>query len=316
MRRALVMALAVLVLGALASGASATHDPEARFAGNWTLDPDGTPGQLRLRLVPDALGDEAFGAVGVIGRRCSEPSEWYAGIFRTPTDSGRVVGCTFGSSVASGRVFSGFFQSTALGGQLGKLDIPIPGQGLFEAYASAPGGYSPVFPLPMRFASHFEDDGAKPETLLVQLKLALTARRGDVTVTMKGTFRSRVRAKPYRSHSYRLLPVGVVTMTHRHGGEAVQRGIVKRVYVDLSSDADFLKVAGSGPLTGGPVLTSPRGTCKAFVFKYTVHRGGSLHNLAWECDATEVDHSHPVHFDFLGRPRATFTSSHTLTKRD
>ncbi len=52
-RRGLRSLVALLALALLVGvpAATGTHDREHAFAGNWTIDPRGTPGQLKIAAV-------------------------------------------------------------------------------------------------------------------------------------------------------------------------------------------------------------------------------------------------------------------------
>ena len=161
-----------------------------------------------------------------------------------------------------------------------------------------------------------EGDGG-PQGLLepvVTLSLRVTAQRvGDgARVTMRGTFRSRaVAGRP----NYQLLPVGAAIVTHRHGTATPQRARVERVFVDVRSDSDYLRVVGSGPLVGGPVITGPGGTCGRIAFRLTVRPKRGTAALRWTCRRAGADRSPPIHLDVLGTPRDTIASRYTIVRR-
>jgi hypothetical protein len=165
MRPLVWLALPAALL-ALAGSAAANHDRDAKFAGNWTIDPTRPPGgSLSLRLTTDEAGMSAFRSMGVIGGRCDEPSIWYVGTFKTPNDSGPVVGCTEPRVLEPpAQSFSGWYRSTNFsgsGGRIGKLDMPARVEGTFQAFFSAPGeSAGRLSPVLMRFARHFAGDGA------------------------------------------------------------------------------------------------------------------------------------------------------------
>jgi len=150
----------------------------------------------------------------------------------------------------------------------------------------------------------------RPDGLLVTLELDVTVRRGDAVVTLAGTFRNRVAPA---ARNQRLLAVGTAVTTHRHGAARPQRGRIASVLLDARSDADLLRLSASGPLTGGPALTSPRGTCRRFLFRIRLLPRGSS-SASWRCDVEAHDHPRPVHRDAFGSG-ATFTSSYTITRQ-
>jgi hypothetical protein len=162
------VAISTVAACVIAGSAASTHDPEAKFAGKWTIDPAGAkPGLLKLRLVADAAGIETFRSMGVIDQRCDEPTIWYVGTFTTSNDNGPVVGCTRPRVLAPAKqAFSGWFRSTNFSGsggsKIGKLDLPSVVEGTFQAHASALGEYTGrLNPVLMRFAGHFPGDGSK-----------------------------------------------------------------------------------------------------------------------------------------------------------
>jgi hypothetical protein len=149
---------------------------------------------------------------------------------------------------------------------------------------------------------------------LVTLSLRVTGKRlgGGATVTIKGTFRGRAVAG---RRTYRLLPVGRAIATHRHGTAAPQRARVQRVFVDVSSDSEYLRVVGSGPLVGGPAITGPGGTCERIAFRFTVRPKRGTAVLRWTCRRAGADRSPPIHLDVLESPRDTIVSSYTIVRR-
>jgi hypothetical protein len=183
-------ALFAVVVALIFSGSAvSTHDPGAKFAGNWSLDPNGRSGSLlRLRLVTDAAGIEGFHLMGVIDDRCDEPTIWYIGVFTTPNDHGTFVGCTWPRvQPPDAQALSGWYRSTNFSGSLGKigkLDLPSSVEGgTFQAHFSGPGEYKGrLSPILMRFVGHFAGDGSGDRPTAVQGPQPL--KRGHVTVAM------------------------------------------------------------------------------------------------------------------------------------
>lgn len=132
------------------------------------------------------------------------------------------------------------------------------------------------------------------------------------TVTIKGTFRGRAVAG---RGTYRLLPLGGVIATHRHGTAAAQRARVDEVFVDARSDSEYLRVVGTGPLTGGPVIRGPSGACQRVAFRYVARPTAGTAGVRWACRRAGADRSPPIHLDVLRGPRDTIVSSYTIIRR-
>jgi hypothetical protein len=162
-----------------------------------------------------------------------------------------------------------------------------------------------------------EGDGAPQGTPLepvVTLSLRVSAQRvgNGARVMMRGTLRGRAVAG---RRTYQLLPLGRAITTHRHGTAGPQRARVERVFVDVRSDSDYLRVVGSGPLVGGPAITGPGGTCRRIAFRFTVRPKRGTAALRWTCRRAGADRSPPIHLDVLGTPRDTIVSSYTIVRR-
>jgi hypothetical protein len=155
---------------------------------------------------------------------------------------------------------------------------------------------------------------ATPLEPTVTLNLRVTGRRAGngAQVTIKGTFRGRAVAG---RRTYRLLPVGGATATHRHGTAAPQRARVERVFVDVRSDSEYLRVVGSGPLVGGPPISGPGGTCERIAFRFTVRPKEGTAVLRWTCRRAGADRSPPIHLDVLVAPRDTIVSRYTILRQ-
>ena len=177
---------------------------------------------------------------------------------------------------------------------------------LFALVAGAPADHDRAHAL------QFDGHGVRVQPL-VTLRLSVTGMRagGGATVTIKGTFRGRAVAG---RRTYRLLPVGGAVATHRHGTAAAQRARVEQVFLDVRSDSEFLRVVGSGPLIGGPVIRGPGGACRRIAFRYTVRPKAGTAGLRWACRRAGADRSPPIHLDVLARPRDTIVSSYTILR--
>jgi hypothetical protein len=148
----------------------------------------------------------------------------------------------------------------------------------------------------------------------VTLNLRVTGKRvgNGAQVTIKGTFRGRAVAG---RRTYRLLPTGRAIATHRHGTATAQRARIERVFVDVRSDSDYLRVVGSGPLVGGPAITGPGGSCGGITFRFTVRPKRGTAVLRWACRRAGADRSRPIHLDVLGPPRDTIVSRYTIVRQ-
>ena len=178
---------------------------------------------------------------------------------------------------------------------------------LFALVAGAPADHDRAHPP--RLDSH----GVTIQPL-VTLRLSVTGERAGTgaTVTITGTFRGRAVAG---HRTYRLLPVGRAIVTHRHGPGAAQRARVEQVFVDVRSDSEYLRVVGSGPLIGGPVIRGPGGACQRIAVRYTVRPAAGTAGVRWACRRAGADRSPPIHLDVLSRPRDTIVSSYTIIRR-
>jgi len=316
MRRARSRGVAgAIALLALAAGAQADHDRAHPFAGNWTIDPTGNPGQLTLSRVSDDAGKAAIASFGST-LACAEPSDHYSGRLATPTDRGPLAGCTSTSGAADR--LDGVYLSEAFApaGPPAELDILVEhlaGGPQATAFVTTPGDPATVRQAPLQFDSHFAADGARLEPL-VTLRLRVTGTRasGGATVTIKGTFRGRAVAG---GRTYRLRPVGGAIATHRHGTAAAQRARVERVFLDVRSGSEYLRVTGSGSLIGGPVIDGPRGACRRIAFRYTVRPKAGTAVLRWACRRAGADRAPPIHLDVFTRPGDTIVSSYTIIRR-
>jgi hypothetical protein len=162
-------------------------------------------------------------------------------------------------------------------------------------------------------ALRFDSHGVSVQPL-VTLRLSVTGTRvgTGATVTIMGTFRGRAVAG---RATYRLLPLGGVIATHRHGTAAAQRARVGTVFVDARSGSEYLRVVGTGSLIGGPVIRGPGGACQRITFRYLARPTAGTAALRWACRRAGADRSPPIHLDVLRRPRDTIVSSYTIIRR-
>ena len=161
--------------------------------------------------------------------------------------------------------------------------------------------------------SHIAGDGTLAEPV-VTLKLRVTGVGvgTGAKVTITGTFRGRAQAG---RRTYALLPVNDTIATHRHGSAAAQRARVERVSLDVRSGSEYLRVAGSGSLTGGPPIAGRGGACRRIVFQYTANTKARPAVLRWACRPAGAERSPPIHVDVFRQPRDTIASSHAITRR-
>jgi hypothetical protein len=156
--------------------------------------------------------------------------------------------------------------------------------------------------------------GGTPAEPVVTLNLRVTGVSVATTakVTITGTFRARAQAG---RQTYGLRPVAGGVATHRHGTAAAQRARVERVSLDVRSGSEFLKVTGSGSLTGGPTIAGRGRVCRRIVFEYTANTKARAAVLRWACRPAGAEGSPPIHVDVLRQPRDTIVSSHTITRQ-
>lgn len=161
--------------------------------------------------------------------------------------------------------------------------------------------------------SHIAGGGTLAEPV-VTLKLRVTGVGvgTGAKVTIAGTFRGRAQAG---RRTYGLLPVAGTIATHRHGSAAAQQARVERVSLDARSGSEYLRVAGSGPVTGGPTIAGPEGACRRIVFQYTANTKARAAVLRWTCRTAGAGRSSPIHVDVFRQPRDTIASSHAITRR-
>lgn len=147
---------------------------------------------------------------------------------------------------------------------------------------------------------------------VVTLRLRVSAKRpGFSAVSVTGTFRGPAGAG--RS-TYRLLPVGTATATHRHGAGATQRARIEKVVMDARSDRRFLRVVATGPAIGGPAIAGARGVCRRVVVRYSTRPAARTASLRWSC-RSGGDESSTVHGDVLRTPGDVIASSYAITRR-
>ena len=166
LRRAGLTLAILLGLALLASGPGlADHDDEHPYAGNWTIDPTGVPGKLKLAVVAKAAGLAAIRAISPSRADDCEVrypnADYYSGSFTTPNDNGPIAGCStpFGS-------FDGIYISRmfAPNGPYGNFDIIDS-----NAFITAPGEPEPIFggkQVALRFDGHFKGDGADDSIII------------------------------------------------------------------------------------------------------------------------------------------------------
>ena len=139
----------------------ADHDKKHAYAGNWTIDPTGVPGKLKLAAVPKSAGLAAIRAISPSRADDCEfrypKAQYYSGSFTTPTDNGPIAGCD-----TSGK-FDGIYISRtfAPSGPYGHFDMIVSGSP--NAFITAPGEPEPLFggkQVALRFDGHFDGDGA------------------------------------------------------------------------------------------------------------------------------------------------------------
>ena len=161
--------------------------------------------------------------------------------------------------------------------------------------------------------SQIAGDGTLAEPV-VTLKLRVTGVSvgTGAKVTVTGTFRGRAQAG---RRTYGLRPVDGAIATHRHGSAAAQRARVERVSLDVRSGSEYLRVTGSGPVTGGPTIAGPEGACRRIVFHYTANTKARAAVLRWACRPAGAESSRPIHVDVFKQPRDTIVSSHAITRR-
>jgi hypothetical protein len=149
---------------------------------------------------------------------------------------------------------------------------------------------------------------------VVTLSLGVTGKRpGDgAQVTVKGRFRGRAVAG---RRTYQLLPVGAAIATHRHGTAAAQRARIERIFVDVRSDSEYLRVVGNGTLVGGPEITGRGGTCQRISLRYTVRPKERTAALRWACRRAGADRSRPIHLDVLAPPRDIIVSRYSIVRQ-
>ena len=152
-----------------------------------------------------------------------------------------------------------------------------------------------------------------PSEPIVTLNLSVAGKRADggAQITIKGRFRGRAVAG--RS-VYELPPVGRAIVTHRHGTAPAQRARIDHVFVDVRSDADYLRVVGTGPLVDGPAIVRPGGVCRRVTFRYLVRPKQGTATLRWACRRARADHSAPLHLDVLAPPRDTMESAYSIVR--
>jgi hypothetical protein len=85
--------------------------------------------------------------------------------------------------------------------------------------------------------------------------------------------------------------------------------------VDVRSDAEYLRVVGTGPLVGGPEIIRPGGVCRRVTFRYTAHPKQGTATLRWACRRAGADHSAPLHLDVLAPPRDTVVSVYSILRQ-
>jgi hypothetical protein len=85
--------------------------------------------------------------------------------------------------------------------------------------------------------------------------------------------------------------------------------------VDVRSDAEYLRVVGTGPLVGGPEIIRPGGVCRRVTFRYTAHPKRGTATLRWACRRAGADHSAPLHLDVLAPPRDTMMSVYSIVRQ-
>ena len=149
---------------------------------------------------------------------------------------------------------------------------------------------------------------------VVTLNLRVTGKRagGGPQVTIQGRFRGRAVAG---RRTYELLPIGPAITTHRHETAPAQRARIERVFVDVRSDSEYLRVVGRGPLIGGPDIVRPGGVCRSVAVRYTVRPKQDTATLRWACRRAVTEQSAPLHLDILAPPRDTMVSAYSIVRR-
>ncbi len=149
---------------------------------------------------------------------------------------------------------------------------------------------------------------------VVTLTLRVTGKRagGGAQITIKGRFRGRAVAG---RRTYALRPIGRAIATHRHGTAPAQRARIDRVFVDVRSDGEYLRVVGTGPLIGGPEIIRPGGVCRRVTFRYTARPKQRTATLRWACRRAGADHAAPLHLDVLAPPRDTIVSAYSILRQ-
>lgn len=157
------------------------------------------------------------------------------------------------------------------------------------------------------------DDPATVQTVTLRLRVTGVRVGTGARVTIAGTLRGHAEAG---RRTYRLEPVGDgATAIHRHGTAAAQRARVDEVLLDVRSGSDFVSLAGTGSLTGGPPISGPGGVCRRIAFHYTADVTARTAVLRWACRRAGAERSSPIHRDGFRLPRDTIASSHAITRR-
>ena len=193
MRRVLRLGfVAVLALLALVPIASADHDPDAWFAGQWLMvfPDEPTEGPLRLERVGESnmrkeLASEGFRFGSYLKGNCTDnaKTQWYTGEATRGQDTGPIVACT---NSGSGLIYA-IFKSTF------NVEVAISWPRGTSAVASS-------FNLPsgcvdhwnIFFKRHFSGDGTQTREYVSSVRIAPSTgdtTGGATTVTVGWSFR-------------------------------------------------------------------------------------------------------------------------------
>jgi hypothetical protein len=127
-------------------------------------------------------------------------SHGYVGTFKTPNDHGPVAGCTWAHNGAAYLWFKSTCCQSSGGVKVGRIDMGPNGQ---SACATAL-GYGKCYTLEIRFAHHFDGDGAGEEG---KATMVFGAHQffndgGDVSVAASAKLKSDTRCKRTRCSLY------------------------------------------------------------------------------------------------------------------
>ena len=179
MRRALRLSFlfGTLALFALVPIASATHDSDNWFAGEWKMvfPDEPSEGPLRLRSVDEAtmrreLADEGFRSGSWLAGNCTRNArtQWYVGSAKRGPDSGPIVACTNSGSGQIHAIFKSMY----------KVEVAISwprGNSALASSFNLPNG--PVDHWNIFLVKHFSGDGTQIKEHVS--KLVINADAGD-----------------------------------------------------------------------------------------------------------------------------------------